>query len=318
MNVLRIGRVIPGVALLCLLSACGSNNSAYYDNASSADSTSYSIDGTVSQAQMESKDPAAFKTPEGNLLVRKAAMNFKVNELQKTSQGISSVAALYGGEVWNSHIQTSVQSSITKKVSPDSLLEVITYRQTNDLTIRVPSKNLDSLLVKLEAFSTLLHDKEVTTENVSLEYLSNELKANNMSRVRENHDEALEQKKSNLEKYTSASFENASMQNEVIDRKINNLALMDKVAYSTVKVSIYQDDIAYKNMLPNLQADRFEPAFYASALMALGEGWDFLLTLIVFLLKIWPLYLAALVGYFIVRLIEKNRLVIAGKKIIER
>ncbi len=296
MNVLRIGRVLPGVALLCLFSACGSNNDhKSYDYASASDSVSYAY------------DPIAAKITEEKLMVRKATMNFKVKELQKTSQKITSLTNLCGGEVWNSHIQTTVQNSITKKISADSLLEVITYRQTNELTIRVPSKNLDSLLLSFERLSQLLHDKEITTDNVSLEYLSNELKSKNMARVQENHEEAMANKKSNLEKYTNAGYENASMQNEVIDRQIHNMALLEKVNYSTVKLSIYQDTEAYKNVIANFHSDQFEPAFGSSAIMAVQDGWSFILAAVVFLLRVWPLYFVGLLAFLIIRYVDKNR-----------
>src|SRR6478736_2135798 len=119
MNVLRIGRVLPGVALLCLFSSCGGNRS---EKQFAADMSTYD---TVSYAY----NPDTSKLPEERMMVREAEMHFKVKELQKTSQKISAITSQCGGEVWNSHIQTEIQNSISKKISADSLLEVITYRQ---------------------------------------------------------------------------------------------------------------------------------------------------------------------------------------------
>jgi hypothetical protein len=296
MNVLRIGRVLPGVALLCLFTSCGSNSS--YEK--TADMSSAKAD-TVSYAY----DPKTSKIPEDKLMVRTAAMNFKVEKLQKTSQKIAAITANCGGEIWNSHLQTEVQNTITTKVSADSLMEVITYRQTNEMTIRVPSKNLDSLLVRLEDLSELLHNKEVTTENVSFDYLSNELKSKNMARTQERYEDAIDTKKSNLEKYTNAEYSNIEMQNNVIDRQIENLALLDKVNYSTVKISIYQDTQAYKNIVANLHSDQFEPPFGASVLMAVQDGWNFMLGALVFFIRIWPLYIFLIAVFFLIRYLEK-------------
>ncbi len=294
MNVLKIGQVLPGVALLCLFVSCGGK----YENHSSADVAGLD---TVSYAY----NPDTSKLPEARLMVREAEMRFKVKELQKTSQKISAITAHCGGEVWNSHLQTEIQNTISKKISKDSLLEVITYRQTNELTIRVPSRNLDSLLVKLEDLSQLLHNKKVTTENVSLDYLANELKSKNMARTQSRHEDKLDTKKSNLEQYTTATNDNTTMQNAVIDQQIHNLALMDKVQYSTVKVSIYQDTEAYKNVIANLHSDRFEPAFGSSAIMAVQDGLEFMLGTILFLLRIWPIYLFGAGVFFLIKYFEK-------------
>jgi hypothetical protein len=296
MNDLRMGRVLPGMALLCLFTACSTG----YNNKEMAD---YTTTDSVSYAYSPDKS----QLPQDQLMVRKAEMNFKVKELQKTSQKISAITAHCGGEVWNSHLQTEIQNTISKKISADSLLEVITYRQTNELTIRVPSKNLDSLLIQLEGLSQLLHEKEVTTENVSLEYLSHELKSKNMDRTQNRHENILATKKSNLEQYTKAALNNSGMQDVIVEHQIQNLALMDEVKFSTVKLSIYQDTDAYKNIVTNLQSERFEPAFGVSALMAVQDGWDFMLGAIIFLIKIWPLYLFGIGLFFLIRSLDKFR-----------
>ncbi len=298
MNVLRIGRVLPGMALLCFFSSCNSGNTHYQEDAAyvtTTDSVAYAY------------NPETAPLPEKRMMVRKADMNFKVKELQKTSQKISALTAKCGGEVWNSHLRTEIQNTVTKQLSADSLLEVITHRQTNELTIRVPSKNLDSLLVSLEGLSQLLHHKEVTTENVSLDYLSNELKAKNLARTQNNHEEAMDKKKANLEKYTDATYRNSDMQNEVVDRQIQNLAMLDQVQFSTVTVSIYQDVEAYQNVVANLHSDRFGPGFGSSALMAIQDGWSFMLNLIIFLIRIWPLYVVGVGLFFLIRYIDRFR-----------
>jgi hypothetical protein len=296
MNVLRIGRVFPGVALLCLFTACGGGN---YES-STAD-VSYAATDSTAYAY----DPKTAEVPAQRLMIRKAEMNFKVKELQKTSQKITAITTNFGGEVWDSHLKTEIQSTITKKLSADSLLEVITHRQTNEFLIRVPSKNLDSLLNSLEELSQLLHNKEVTSENVSLDYLANELKSKNMARTQEKHEDGMEHRKGNLDRYTEATYSNLEMQNNVIDRQIENMSMLDKVKYSTVKVSIYQDVIAYQNVIPNLHSDRFGPGFGASALMALEDGWVFMLDTFIFLIRIWPLYFIATALFFLIRYIDK-------------
>jgi hypothetical protein len=295
MNVLKIGRVLPGVALLCLFSSCGGHISK--------EDAAYMAADTVSYAY----NPDTSKIPKERLMVRQAEMNFKVKELQKTSQKISAISAHCGGEVWNSHLQTEIQNTISKKISADSLLEVITYRQTNEMTIRVPSRNLDSLLVKLEDLSQLLHTKKVTTENVSLDYLSNELKSKNMARTQDRYENKMGAKKSDLEQYTAAEYFNTDMQNAVIDHQINNLGLMDKVNFSTVKISIYQDTEVNKNIVANLHSDRFDPGFGASAVMAVQDGWEFMLSAIIFLIRIWPLYLFSISVFFLIKHIEKTQ-----------
>ncbi len=295
MNLLHIGRVFSGMALLCLLTACEKAHHEYSEHAYAADTVSYPY------------DPEKSELPAQRMMIRKAEMNFKVKELQKTSQKITAMTAYYGGEIWNSHLRTEIQNSVTRKISADSLREVITHRQTNNMQIRVPSKNLDSLLTALEELSLLLHYKSVTSENVSLEYLSNELKAKNMARTQSRLEGAMQKKKAGLEEYTNVEYSGIDMQNNVIDKQIQNMSLMDKVQYSTVNVSIYQDKEVYTNVIANLNADRFDPGFFASSGMAIQEGWEYMLSVLVFFIRLWPLYLLGLGVFFLIRYLDKFR-----------
>ncbi len=147
----------------------------------------------------------------------------------------------------------------------------------------------------------------MTTENVSLEYLSNELKSKNRTRTLNRVEDKLESKKSSLEQYNTGEYFNTALQDAVINHQVHNLALMEKVAFSTVKISIYQDTEAYKNSVANLQSDQFEPSFWSSFIMALQDGWWFLLSATLFLVRIWPLYLFGGVVFFLIRFIEKFR-----------
>ncbi|HWZ23330.1 MAG TPA: hypothetical protein VNW06_11785, partial [Cytophagaceae bacterium] len=122
------------------------------------------------------------------------------------------------------------------------------------------------------------------------------------------HENRLDMKKSNLEQYTAAEYFNNDMQNAVIDHQVQNLALMDKVNFSTVKISIYQDTEAYKNIVANFNSDRFEPAFGSSIIMAVQDGWAFMLGSIIFFVRIWPLYLFGIAVFFLIRFFEKYRL----------
>lgn len=298
MNALRIGQVLPGVALLCLFfTSCGQNGSMSHDEAyySTADSVAYVY------------DPKTAPIPEDRMLARKAEMNFKVKELQKTSQKITAITAHFGGEIWNSNLNTEIQNTVTKQISADSLLEVITHRQTNELFIRVPSQNLDSLLTALEGLSQLLHHKETSTENVTLSYLSNELKAKNMARTQERHENAIDEKKADIEQHTDATLTNLDIQNGVIDKQIANKAMLDRVQFSTVKVSIYQDAEAYQHVIANLHPDHFGPNLGAASVLALHDGWEFMQGIILFLIRIWPLYLLVTGIFFLIRYADRFR-----------
>jgi len=81
---------------------------------------------------------------------------------------------------------------------------------------------------------------------------------------------------------------------------IDNLSLQDQINYSTITLQLYQREVVKQELVANeKQGYYFEPAIGIQILDALQSGWFHLLSLVVFLLKLWWLALIGLVLYWI-------------------
>ena len=111
---------------------------------------------------------------------------------------------------------------------------------------------------------------------------------------------AIDNRGKKLNETTIAEEVLLSKQEQADNAKISNLSLTDQIKFSTINLSIYQRQTIKRELISNdKNIDAYEPGFGTKLLDALKYGWDILETFIVFLTKLWGLFLFAIVVYFI-------------------
>ena len=82
--------------------------------------------------------------------------------------------------------------------------------------------------------------------------------------------------------------------------KISNLALQDKVSFSTVVLSIYERQAVKRELVSNdKNIHAYTPGFGQRMLGALNAGWEILEDILVFLTHLWTLILFAVTLYIL-------------------
>lgn len=280
-------QVLPVLALLCILVSCESKNFETYDKVVASDTIALAYD----------PDTVSITEEQHKLLVRKASVNMKVKDIQNSSENIRKLTQKLGGEIWNSHWHTEENQMLHKKISADSLLTITNLKQYHDLTLRIPSQKMDSLLCSIETEGDVLIEKIISTENVGLEHLSNDLKTKNFLKSNQRHDKALTQKKSDLEQHTLAESYQTSMTENIVDYQIRNLKLQEESKFSYIEVSLVQDQNIHQTLTYTPDPEKFDPPYYAEIWTALADGMKFISALFLFLIRIWPLYIIAFAGW---------------------
>ena len=102
----------------------------------------------------------------------------------------------------------------------------------------------------------------------------------------------------------SAPLMDARRQEELA--KLEQMAIADKVKYSTIRLTFTQPDISYKEITQNLEVlmDAESPSFGAQVQQAFKFGWEMLRWFVLGLIKMW--WLVAIGGalYLIYRVIK--------------
>ena len=243
----------------------------------------------------------------GKELLITASANFKVKDVVKSSAAIENLTRQQGGYVALSNISNQPNDSRTF-VQDDKNITITTYTRQADMTVRVPRVNVNKFLAQLQPQVAFLNEQEFTAEDVTLDIYREKLASQlGSDMAAELSQERLDSKNnkdqgSNIDAI-SATYD-ARRQEELA--KLEQMAIADKVKYSTIRLTFMQPDISYKEITQNLEVlmDAESPSFGAQVQQAFKFGWEMLRWFVLGLIKMW--WLVAIGGalYLIYRVIK--------------
>lgn len=289
---MQITKFILGLGLSILLFGCSQSRNEQMESKAMADSTSNAFISS-SAAVENGKDTT-------RRFIRTADLKFKVKSVIKSTYDIENITNRQGGFVTYTNLTSNIDNVTTTAVSADSSLETTYYTVTNSITLRVPNTKLDTTLKEISNNIDYLDFRIIKAEDVALQILSNNLTQKRSAKNEERLTNAIDNRGKKLNETTIAEEVLLSKQEQADNAKISSLSLTDQIKFSTINLSIYQRQTINRELISNdKNIDAYEPGFGTKLFDALKYGWDILETFIVFLTKLWGLFLFAIVVYFI-------------------
>jgi len=285
-------KIILGLGLAISLFGCGRADHEQMESKAMADSTSNAFISS-SAAVENGKDTT-------RRFIRTADLKFKVKSVIKSTYDIENITNRQGGFVTFTNLTSNINNVTNTAVSADSSLETTYYTVTNSITLRVPNTKLDTTLKEISNNIDYLDYRIIKAEDVALQILSNNLTQKRSAKNEERLTNAIDNRGKKLNETTVAEEILLSKQEQADNAKISNLSLTDQIKFSTINLSIYQRQTIKRELISNdKNIDAYEPSFGNKILEALIFGWDILETFIVFLTKLWGLFLFVIVVYFV-------------------
>ena len=253
--------------VFCLLTAgvaCHSKNTE--NNASSVLSTADIATESTSDGTMASPPVAGHPVKETNpstKIIRKATVKMQVNDFRESLTAIENTIATHQAFV--------VESNETH--TNDQL--------ENTLTIRVPAAHLDALLNKLISHGVYLNYKNISSEDVSTEFVDITARIKSKKVVEERYLTFLKEAK-NVKEMLALENEVRKIREEIEATQARINYINTQTAYSTITLEIYQ---------PITIVAPTGNSYWVRVVNALGTGWEALLFFLIGLLYLWPLLL---------------------------
>ena len=239
-------------------------------------------------------------------LIRTAELKFRALDVTVTSYTIEDIVKKFGGFTASTYLSSEITNKETTRVSPDSLIETTTYHFTNEMVVRVPAKNMDTVLKCMVPMIDFLDFRNIKAEDVSLAYLRKQLEKKRLDlynmqvsglTTSGNTGDRLAAMESQLQK---------QIQND--EALIERLELDDQVSFATITLHIYGRDKTRHVMLPDEdRIDSYKPGFGKKLWHAISSGWQVLQLFVIGLITLWPLWLAGALVWFIIVRINKNK-----------
>lgn len=302
---------VIAAAILFSIQSCQQEAESHYEEASTSEMSSNNI---IKSAPEEPKAPlnstaATYQNPDKKI-IRTADLSMEVDNVYESTTQIESKISELSGYVSQSNLNNRILSQETFPVSSDSALEIRKYRVANEMTLRIPQEKLGEFLNYLSGEMKFLYFRNVSANDVSLNFISSELEKERSNSTNEQLVQLNKEKGkiSHKQDVINDMDKNKSIANQ---QKINTLRMNDKVSFSTVTLLIEEKEKVAQTMVinPKNYSDKFRPDFLYRAKVSVTEGFYFFQTICIAILYIWPVWILGILIYLFIKFqIKKQKL----------
>ena len=212
-------------------------------------------------------------------LVKTAEIQFKVKNVQQTSDSILALTTKFNGMVTHHQVMSSADETHDIRLSNDSVMRVSAFNTTADMTVKIPSEKIESFLNTVSKLSLYVNVRRMDIEDKSLDYLSAQLKLNSRNQL------IAQQKQGKITIKDPGAILN--LKDDLVDEQINNRKINDEVKYSVISLSFYQSNTINKEVVANDDPSTYNLPFLSRFGMAFSNGWYLFKELVILLADIW-------------------------------
>jgi len=281
---------LTSVVIIALLFSCKKADTTAADTAFSASTDSTAVSSSAAVEQKDSKQK----------FIRTADIKFKVKNVVKSTYAIENATQKFGGFVSYTNLQSTINNQIKTKISQDSTLETTKYTVENNITIRVPNTQLDTVIKTIAKQIEFLDFRVIKADDVSLKLLSQQLSKKRSASTEKRIEKAIDSKGKKINDIVEAENTLANQKEANDNNTIENLSLQDQINFSTITLQLYQNETVKQEIIASEKdSSSYKPNLGIQILDSLKTGWYILETIFVFMITIWPLLLIGFGGFFL-------------------
>jgi hypothetical protein len=296
---------LAGVALFCACKGAGSGSqSADSDVTTSRKEAVNDLKTDTGRiARTASTDQTIQATQK---LVKTASMHFKVKDVQQTSNQIAALTANCNGTVMYHTINSVAGDSTTIRKTDDSLLKITVYNSTADMTVRIPSANVESFVTQVAQMGLVVNSLKFEINDKTFDYLATRLKLNNQKeRARDNEDGGARLKDpDNL----------LNFKNNLVDQQIKNLKTDDSVKNAVIALNFYENNAVHKELIANPDLSAYNLPLSNRMGTSFKNGWSVFINIMVELANLWVLVPIGGLVWLVVRYFNKRKKTVEALK----
>ncbi|PSL44808.1 uncharacterized protein DUF4349 [Chitinophaga niastensis] len=222
--------------------------------------------------------------------IKSADVRCRVTNVFAATSRLEQIVNEMGGVVAESSLKNEFVQQHELLYTSDSVKRVQLYTPTANLTLKVPVMYLDTVVRSLTAMAGFIDYRIIRDQDLTLKYLSNALKNENEKKAAE---KIVPEKKG---KPLDVAVYQHQQEDQVVDRKMVNLEILDDVAYSTFTVQLFQPEVVDVQVVVN-PAQATRAGFGTEIIMAMRSGAELLRNILLFFIQIWPFVLALALGW---------------------
>jgi len=249
-----------------------------------------------------------FSNDTSKKFIKTAKVKFKVKNMLNATYGVEDITRHYGGYITYTSLQTEIRATEYAEISEDSMLKRTHYTVVNNITLRVPAEKLDSTLRSFTPFIDFLDYRTITAEDISLRLITNHLVQLRIKNQRVRIDKKSTARNSSLDDITNSEEVLLNRQEQADASLIENMQMMDQVKYSTIELSIYQDEKIKMETIYNPKSlNAYNSGFSYKLKRSFNKGLHGVESFILFMVQFWVLFVIAIVVFATVKIVIRIR-----------
>ena len=252
---------------------------------------------------------AALENPSDTTrqMIRTADIKFKVKDVIKATYNIEDIVVKNKGFVENTNLTSQIDRTKETTVKEDSTLLTTYYTVINTLVLRVPNTQLDTTLKEIAQFVEFMDYRTISAKDVTLDLLSKKLEQNRLAKYNSRMTNAIDNKGKRLDDVSNAEENVLNKQTQADEAKLANLQILDKIKFSTITLSLYQNqNIKYEVIAKEKEIKPYSTPFSTHFVDALKFGWTIIVEICLFLANIWSIILVGVLVFFGVKYFRKK------------
>ncbi len=283
-------------------------------NAAEREAAADMAEGAVATQQYETRveearvDPgqitsiAASQADPARRFIRTARASFRVKDVYAAAMAIEDAVAEQGGFVLRNDIQAQTLRAVSHPVGDGKRLQLTEYTVQGSLLVRVPSDRTQAFLRAIAPQMAFLDQRNLEATDVQFQILRQQLAWQREQQTQQALGDAV-QTGDRLDRKAEviAAQGDAKLQRD--EALVQRREFEDKVAFSTIDLSLYQSPKVERNESVDTDAmfDSHRPSFFVRLGEALRTGWYVVLDVFVALMHVWPLWLLGGLGLWVLR-----------------
>lgn len=248
----------------------------------------------VDAAQVASSANTA--TDPRRRFVRTAQARFQVADVYATTLAIEDAVAAEGGFVVSNEISSNAYARIERPIGDGKLLQLSEVATVGSMVVRVPGERTQAFLRTVAKQMAFLDARTFEANDMQFDLLRREL-AYARAQALQQDIRAAGQQPGETDDKVDAIQARADMLAARDDAVVAQRELEDRIAFSTLTLSLRQPAQVREQIVPDTAAILRErsPGFFAEVGEAIRAGWRGLLSVVVALFRLWPLWLGVIV-----------------------
>ncbi len=273
---MKIVKPIALSVILISMWACSDYNAGVADKSAVAEIAAFNEESNNAEAKMAAVtevSQAPTKTVDElteRKLIKNGEISFETNSLVKTKAFLQKLIVTYNGYISNETIESY-------RTNP-----------TEVLTVRIPGTNFDSLISKIGQQAGEFDSKRISIDDVTAEFVDVEARLKNKRQLEEKYRELLK-KADNMETILQIEAEISGIREDIESTEGRLRYLNSQVNYSTLTITYYEEKPATGFKFGEKIGD------------AVSNGGTGFLWFMISLVELWPLWIAGLIFFFIIR-----------------